>query len=59
MQEIRLRVNDIIAKMFEFGANKRNNLIFYGIQAELRKPLTVLLNIRENLNIYRIYRTFC
>ena len=44
IQEIMERVDDINEKMYEFEANKRNNLIFYGIQAEPRETPTVLLN---------------
>ena len=38
------RVDDINEKMYEFEANKRNNLIFYGIQAEPRETPSMLLN---------------
>ena len=44
IQEMMERVDDINEKMYEFEANKRNNLIFYGIQAEPRETPTVLLN---------------
>ena len=38
------RVDDINEKMYEFEANKRNNLIFYGIQPEPRETPSMLLN---------------
>ena len=44
IQEIMERVDDINEKMYEFEANKRNNLIFYGIQAEPRETPSMLLN---------------
>ena len=44
IQEIMERVDDINEKMYEFEANKRNNLIFYGIQPEPRETPSMLLN---------------
>ena len=41
--------------MYEFEVNKRNNLIFYGIQSESRETPTMLLSkvrIRKIINIY-------
>ena len=38
------RVDDINEKMYEFEANKRNNLIFYGIQPEPRETPSMLLS---------------
>ena len=43
IQEMMERVDDINEKMYEFEANKRNNLIFYGIQAEPRETPSMLL----------------
>ena len=45
------RVDDINEKMYEFEANKRNNLIFYGIQAEPRETPSMLLNKVKYNNI--------
>ena len=41
--------------MYEFEVNKRNNLIFYGIQSESRETPTMLLNkvsMRKIINRY-------
>lgn len=37
------RVDDINEKMYDFEANKRNNLIFYGIANEARETQPALL----------------
>lgn len=44
IQEIIERVDEINEKMYEFEVNKRNNLIFYGIQAEPRETPSMLLS---------------
>ena len=44
IQEICERVDEINEKMYEFEVNKRNNLIFYGIQAEPRETPSMLLS---------------
>ena len=36
------RVDDINEKMYDFEANKRNNLIFYGIPNEARETHSML-----------------
>ena len=36
------RVEDINEKMYDFEANKRNNLIFYGIPNEARETHSML-----------------
>ena len=42
--------------MYEFEVNKRNNLIFYGIQSESRETPTMLLNkVRMRKIITRYY----
>ena len=60
IQEIVERVDDINEKMYEFEANKRNNLIFYGIQAEPRETPSMLLNKvnRRSLVPNRGYRNY-
>ena len=43
--------------MYEFEVNKRNNLIFYGIQSESRETPTMLLNkVRMRKIINRYYQ---
>ena len=54
IQEIMERVDDINEKMYEFEANRRNNLIFYGIQAEPRETPSMLLNKVEYNSIVTI-----
>ena len=44
IQELIERVDEINEKMYEFEVNKRNNLIFYGIQQEQRETPTILRN---------------
>ena len=41
--------------MYEFEVNKRNNLIFYGIQSESRETPTMLLNKVRMRNIINRY----
>ena len=44
IQELAERIDEISEKMYEFEVNKRNNLIFYGIQAEPRETPSMLLS---------------
>ena len=44
LQELGERIDEISEKMYEFEVNKRNNLIFYGIQAEPRETPSMLLS---------------
>ena len=44
IQELVERVDEINEKMYEFEVNKRNNLIFYGIQPEPRETPSMLLS---------------
>ena len=58
IQELSERVDEINEKMYEFEVNKKNNLIFYGIQSEARETPSILLSkvtqmLRTNLNIKR------
>lgn len=58
IQELAERVDEINEKMYEFEVNKKNNLIFYGIQSEPRETPSLLLSkvtnmLRTNLNIKR------
>ena len=53
LQELAERVDEINEKMYEFEVNKRNNLIFYGIQSESREtPAMLLSKVRKHKKIF-------
>ena len=43
LESVMERVEEINEKMYDFEANKRNNLIFYGLPNETREVQTALL----------------
>ena len=43
LENVMERVEEINEKMYDFEANKRNNLIFYGIPNEIKETQPVLL----------------
>ena len=58
LENVMERVEEINEKMYDFEANKRNNLIFYGIPNEIKETQPVLLQkinqiIKTSLGIRR------
>ena len=58
LESVMERVEEINEKMYDFEANKRNNLIFYGIPNEVKEVQPALLQkithiIRTSLGIRR------
>ena len=70
LESVMERVEEINEKMYDFEANKRNNLIFYGIPNETKEVQTALLQkitqiirtslgIRRDIPVAKVCQLFC
>ena len=56
IQTLFARIDDINEKMYEFETNKKNNLIFYGIQGEHREtPTNLMMKVKIQYFFFFIF----